>query len=88
MSWIVRKRPAVASAAAAGAPKKVGRREDDRNDRNSAIPVPEQARGKMAMPNAMKHGFNKPVAVVNRDVVIGETITVADSPTRWPPSRR
>ena len=32
----------------------------------------------MAMPNAMKHGFNKPVAVVNRDVVIGETITVAE----------
>ena len=32
----------------------------------------------MAMPNAMKHGFNKPAAVVNRDVVIGETITVAE----------
>ncbi len=30
------------------------------------------------MPNAMKHGFNKPAAVVNRDVVIGETITVAE----------
>ncbi len=26
----------------------------------------------------MKHGFNKPAAAVNRDVVIGETITVAD----------
>ena len=26
----------------------------------------------------MKHGFNKPAAVVNRDVVIGETITVAE----------
>lgn len=67
------------TAAAAKAPKKVGRREDDRNDRNSRDPRARKGkRGKMAMPNAMKHGFNKPAAVVNRDVVIGETITVAE----------
>ncbi|QUN06626.1 translation initiation factor IF-2 [Shewanella yunxiaonensis] len=29
-------------------------------------------------PQSMKHGFNKPVVAVNRDVRIGETITVAD----------
>ncbi|MEL4426399.1 translation initiation factor IF-2 [Shewanella indica] len=29
-------------------------------------------------PQAMSHGFNKPVAAVNRDVRIGETITVAE----------
>ncbi|BCV67529.1 translation initiation factor IF-2 [Shewanella algae] len=29
-------------------------------------------------PQAMNHGFNKPVAAVNRDVRIGETITVAE----------
>ena len=67
------------TAAAAKGPKKVGRRDDDRNDRNSRDPRARKGkRGKVAMPNAMKHGFNKPAAVVNRDVVIGETITVAE----------
>ncbi|MFC5705664.1 translation initiation factor IF-2 [Aeromonas eucrenophila] len=67
------------TAAAAKAPKKATRRDDDRNDRNSRDPRARKGkRGKMATPNAMKHGFNKPAAVVNRDVVIGETITVAE----------
>ncbi len=64
------------AAAAVKAPKKTGRREDDRDSRNPR--ARKGKRGKMAMPNAMKHGFNKPAAVVNRDVVIGETITVAE----------
>ncbi|MGL5949334.1 MAG: translation initiation factor IF-2 [Aeromonas sp.] len=64
------------NAAAAKGPKKAPRREDDRNDRNAR--ARKGKRGKMATPNAMKHGFNKPAAVVNRDVVIGETITVAE----------
>lgn len=64
------------TAAAAKAPKKAGRREDDRDSRNPR--ARKGKRGKVAMPNAMKHGFNKPAAVVNRDVVIGETITVAE----------
>ncbi|MCS3454744.1 translation initiation factor IF-2 [Aeromonas rivuli] len=64
------------AAAAKSAPKKPGRREDDRNSRDPR--ARKGKRGKMAMPNAMKHGFNKPAAVVNRDVVIGETITVAE----------
>ena len=64
------------AAAAVKAPKKAGRREDDRDSRNPR--ARKGKRGKMAMPNAMKHGFNKPAAVVNRDVVIGETITVAE----------
>ncbi|HDN9539572.1 TPA: translation initiation factor IF-2 [Aeromonas salmonicida] len=64
------------AAAAVKAPKKAGRREDDRDSRNPR--ARKGKRGKMAMPNAMKHGFNKPEAVVNRDVVIGETITVAE----------
>ncbi|WP_288727428.1 translation initiation factor IF-2 [uncultured Aeromonas sp.] len=67
------------AAAAVKAPKKAGRRDDDRNDRNSRDPRARKGkRGKVATPNAMKHGFNKPAAVVNRDVVIGETITVAE----------
>ncbi|MGL5178451.1 MAG: translation initiation factor IF-2, partial [Aeromonas veronii] len=64
------------TAAAAKAPKKAGRREDDRDSRNPR--ARKGKRGKVAMPTAMKHGFNKPAAVVNRDVVIGETITVAE----------
>ncbi|MGL6052535.1 MAG: translation initiation factor IF-2, partial [Aeromonas salmonicida] len=64
------------AAAAVKAPKKAGRREDVRDSRNPR--ARKGKRGKMAMPNAMKHGFNKPAAVVNRDVVIGETITVAE----------
>lgn len=64
------------TAAAAKAPKKAGRREDDRDSRNPR--ARKGKRGKVATPNAMKHGFNKPAAVVNRDVVIGETITVAE----------
>ena len=64
------------AAAAVKAPKKATRREDDRDSRNPR--ARKGKRGKVAMPNAMKHGFNKPAAVVNRDVVIGETITVAE----------
>ncbi|MGL5038072.1 MAG: translation initiation factor IF-2 N-terminal domain-containing protein, partial [Aeromonas sp.] len=65
-----------AAAAAVKAPKKPGRREDDRDSRNPR--ARKGKRGKVATPNAMKHGFNKPAVVVNRDVVIGETITVAE----------
>ncbi|WP_310598357.1 translation initiation factor IF-2 [Aeromonas aquatica] len=64
------------AAAAKSSPKKPGRREDDKDSRNPR--ARKGKRGKMATPNAMKHGFNKPAAVVNRDVVIGETITVAE----------
>ncbi|ALP41265.1 translation initiation factor IF-2 [Aeromonas schubertii] len=63
-------------ATAAKGPKKTGRRDDDRDDRNPR--ARKGKRGKMATPNAMKHGFNKPAAAVNRDVIIGETITVAE----------
>ncbi|PJG59078.1 translation initiation factor IF-2 [Aeromonas cavernicola] len=64
------------AAAAVKVAKKAGRREDDRDARNPR--ARKGKRGKVAMPNAMKHGFNKPAVVVNRDVVIGETITVAE----------
>ncbi|MHA7000052.1 translation initiation factor IF-2 [Aeromonas schubertii] len=63
-------------ATAAKGPKKTGRRDDERDDRNPR--ARKGKRGKMATPNAMKHGFNKPAAAVNRDVIIGETITVAE----------
>ncbi|SIQ55978.1 translation initiation factor IF-2 [Aeromonas sp. RU39B] len=66
------------TAAAAKGPKKTGRREDDRDDRSRDPRARKGKRGKMATPNAMKHGFNKPAAPVNREVVIGETISVAE----------
>jgi len=34
--------------------------------------------GKRNKPSTLQHGFNKPAQVVNRDVIIGETITVAE----------
>ena len=34
--------------------------------------------GKNRKPSALQQGFNKPVQAVNRDVIIGETITVAE----------
>ncbi|QYJ79673.1 translation initiation factor IF-2 [Shewanella acanthi] len=35
-------------------------------------------RNRSTAPESMAHGFNKPVAAVNRDVRIGETVTVAE----------
>lgn len=35
-------------------------------------------RAKVHTPNSMQHGFQKPVQPVNRDIVVGETITVGE----------
>ncbi|WP_407332257.1 translation initiation factor IF-2 [Enterovibrio sp. 27052020O] len=35
-------------------------------------------KGRMAKPTSMQHGFQKPAQKVNRDVEIGETVTVAE----------
>ncbi|NMH66546.1 translation initiation factor IF-2 [Shewanella salipaludis] len=35
-------------------------------------------RNRSTAPESMAHGFNKPVAAVNRDIRIGETVTVAE----------
>ncbi len=37
-----------------------------------------KAKGRVSKPSALQHGFQKPVQKVNRDVEIGETITIAD----------
>ena len=50
--------------------------EDDREERN-----PRARKGKRAKvhtPNSMQHGFQKPAQPVNRDIVVGETITVGE----------
>ncbi|WP_162870586.1 translation initiation factor IF-2 N-terminal domain-containing protein, partial [Klebsiella aerogenes] len=40
--------------------------------------VTRGGKGGKRKPSALQQGFNKPAQVVNRDVVIGETITVAE----------
>ncbi|WP_213977599.1 translation initiation factor IF-2 N-terminal domain-containing protein, partial [Serratia marcescens] len=46
-------------------------------DREGARAVTQGGKGKRK-PSALQQGFNKPAQVVNRDGVIGETITVAE----------
>ncbi|MCL1079038.1 translation initiation factor IF-2 [Parashewanella spongiae] len=47
-------------------------RNRDRDNRNN------RRNNKTTAPESMAHGFNKPVAAVNRDIKIGETISVAE----------
>ena len=51
--------------------------EERANSRRSQKTSRKQLKG-VAKLNQQQHGFNKPVAPVSRDVVIGETITVSD----------
>ena len=55
-----------------GVVKKAKSREDDRDERGA-----RQRKGKRSK-SSIQHGFNKPVQPVARDVVIGETVTVAE----------
>ncbi|MFD2179863.1 translation initiation factor IF-2 [Veronia pacifica] len=52
--------------------KKAGQQDNDRNNRRG------KGKGRMAKPTSMQHGFQKPAQKVNRDVEIGETVTVAE----------
>ncbi len=51
--------------------------EERANSRRSQKTSRKQLKGAAKL-NQQQHGFNKPVAPVSRDVVIGETITVSD----------
>jgi translation initiation factor IF-2 len=63
----------------AAAKKVKGREDDDRDDRNNRKLAKGGRKVKGAAKlNQQQHGFNKPVAPVARDVVIGETVTVSD----------
>lgn len=69
-------------AAAPAAAKPPSRRKatscpESKADREEARAVTRGGKGKRK-PSALQQGFNKPAQVVNRDVVIGETITVAE----------
>ncbi|WP_375057755.1 translation initiation factor IF-2 [Zobellella sp. DQSA1] len=62
-----------------GKKRKGGKSKEDREDRESRFERQKKGkRAKVMTPKSMKHGFQKPVQPVNRDVEIGETITVAE----------
>lgn len=57
--------------------KKTSRLSESKADREEARTVGRGGKGKRK-PSILTQGFNKPAQVMNRDVVIGETITVAE----------
>ena len=60
------------------AKKGKSREEEERDERRRNQKGNKKLKGNAAKLNQQQHGFNKPVAPVARDVVIGETITVSD----------
>ncbi|WP_437608613.1 translation initiation factor IF-2 [Erwinia sp. V71] len=67
-----RGRPAKASR-----PKKGNKHSESKADREEARAATRGGKSKRK-PSSLQQGFNKPVQAVNRDVIIGETITVAE----------
>lgn len=57
--------------------KKGNKLSESKADREEARAVTRGGKGKRK-PSSLQQGFNKPAQVVNRDVIIGETITVAE----------
>ncbi|MCT8342480.1 MULTISPECIES: translation initiation factor IF-2 [Photorhabdus] len=57
--------------------KKNNKHSESKADREEARAV-GRTKGKQRKTSTLQQSFNKPVAAVNRDVVIGETITVAE----------
>jgi translation initiation factor IF-2 len=57
--------------------KKGNKLSESKADREEARAVGRNGKGKRK-PSTLQQSFNKPVAAVNRDVVIGETVTVAE----------
>jgi translation initiation factor IF-2 len=67
------------NAKAARPQKKGNKHAESKADREEArAQVRGGKGGKHRKPSALQQGFNKPAQAVNRDVVIGETITVAE----------
>jgi translation initiation factor IF-2 len=62
-----------------GKKRKGGKTKEDRENRESRNErLRKGKRAKVMTPNSMKHGFQKPAQAVNRDVEIGETVSVAE----------
>ena len=67
------------TAKAARPAKKGNKHSEAKTDREEArAQIRGGKGGKHRKPSALQQGFNKPAQAVNRDVVIGETITVAE----------
>ncbi|MCZ4059421.1 translation initiation factor IF-2 [Pantoea sp. LMR881] len=67
------------STKAARPAKKGNKHSEAKTDREEARAAVRGGKGgKHRKPSALQQGFNKPAQAVNRDVVIGETITVAE----------
>ena len=67
------------TAKAARPAKKGNKHSEAKTDREEArAQIRGGKGGKHRKPSALQQGFNKPAQVVNRDVIIGETITVAE----------
>ncbi|GKX56593.1 translation initiation factor IF-2 [Leminorella grimontii] len=60
-----------------GRAKKGNKLSESKADREEARAATRGGKGKRK-PSSLQHSFNKPAQVVNRDVIIGETITVAE----------
>jgi translation initiation factor IF-2 len=58
--------------------KKNNKLSESKAEREEARAATRGGKGKRKPSSLQQHGFNKPAQVVNRDVIIGETITVAE----------
>lgn len=58
--------------------KKANKHSEAKTDREEARAAGRGSKGKQRSKSSLQQGFNKPAQVVNRDVIIGETITVAE----------
>ena len=58
--------------------KKGNKHSEAKTDREEARAQFRGGKGGKRKPSSLQQGFNKPVQAVNRDVIIGETITVAE----------
>ncbi|MBK0034179.1 translation initiation factor IF-2 [Erwinia sp. S43] len=73
-----RRTRAAARPAKAPVRKKGNKHAEAKTDREEARAQVRGGKGGKRKPSSLQQGFNKPAQVVNRDVVIGETITVAE----------
>ncbi|MFG1174071.1 translation initiation factor IF-2 [Erwiniaceae bacterium CAU 1747] len=73
-----RRTRAAARPAKAPVRKKGNKHAEAKTDREEARAQVRGGKGGKRKPSALQQGFNKPAQAVNRDVVIGETISVAE----------
>jgi len=72
------RRSRAARPAKAAQRKKGNKHSEAKTDREEARAQFRGGKGGKRKPSTLQQGFNKPAQVVNRDVIIGETVTVAE----------